>query len=126
HPERAITSCVQWYPLISILAHLAKIGRKDHRLRSVLSRLSKEMAVWRTRHIKTSPHVCNHFRVVPVGAFANICLFTPYFRESRREIAVPIIKTEVHATEQLEEPAAGCVTQHRHGWNRRETHHTIG
>ncbi len=77
-------------------------------------------------HPQVSPHAGNELRVVPIGAFCHISLFAPCFGKSVGQVAIPVIKAEVHPAHQLKEAAATCVADHRHGGNRRKAYQTVG
>ena len=126
HPKCTVAAGVERHPLVRVFAHLAKIRREDHRFGAVMPCFCKEMTVRRARHAQTRANIGDHLGVVPIRALAHVGLVAPDFRERGREIAVPIVETEVHAAEKLEETCTCGVAQHGHGRDRREADDPVG
>ena len=125
HPERAILPGVNWNPPIGKLGNLIEIGRKDHQLGPVVTRFCGEMNIGCARHAHVRSDRSNELRIEPVRAFGYIRLLTPRLGAGGRQVAVPIIKTHADGAQHLQEATASCITQHRHGWDRRKTDNAI-
>ncbi len=125
HPECAIASGMQRDPLIGIFRNLTKIWGKYDGLGAVITGFGKKVGIRGSSHIQICAHYRNKFGVIPIGAFAYIRLLPPYFRRGIGQVAIPVVEAQVDAAEQLQETAAGSITQHGHGWNGRETDHPI-
>ncbi len=88
--------------------------------------LGQEMHVRGAGHPRVRAHDRDVLAVVPVGALGYVGLLPPDLGGGIGQVAVPVVKAQVGAAEQLHEAGAAGETEHRHGRNRREANQTVG
>ena len=125
HGERSISALLGRQPDVAELGHLAEVAGHGHGLGALVAHLGVEVGIGRARHRHVGAPHHQVGGVVPVGRFGHVGLLAPDLRAGRRQVAVPVVKGQRHATNQAQVAAAGRVADHGHGRNRRETEHAV-
>ena len=120
HGDCGIRALLGVHPQIGELADLGVVGCDGHGLGALVAHLGEEVGIGRARlrHIRAPGN--DEGGVVPVGRLRHIGLLAPDLRTCGRQIAIPVVKTHAHATDQGQVATAGGVADHAHGGDGRE------
>ncbi|GBD19508.1 hypothetical protein HRbin27_02014 [bacterium HR27] len=98
-PQCRVLASLDRDPPVRVLGHLAEVRCDDDELGTLVACLGDEVHVGCPRHVEVRAHRDDELAVVPVGALTDVRLVSPDLGERVREIGVPVIETEVEATE---------------------------
>ncbi len=116
---------LHWKPSVREFYIFRIIRRNPDHFGASIASLSKEVSVRCSSHRQISAPDNHVSRLEPVGALRHVCLFTPDLWRRRRQVAIPIIKTDGRRADERKEPRAGSITDHRHCGDGRKTEDTI-
>ena len=117
HGQGSVGALLGVHPQIGQLADLGVVGGDRHRLGALVAHFGEKVRVWRARLGHVGAPGNDEGRVVPVGGLGHIGLLAPDLRTGRRQIAVPVVKTHAHATDQGQVAAPCGIADHGHGRN---------
>ncbi len=125
-PEGPVLAGVGGNPPVGVLGDHTEVGGEDHHLATVVPGLCDEMDVRGAGHAQIGAHHRDVLAVVPVGALGDVGLLPPDLGGGVGQVAVPVVETQVHPAEQLQEAGSGGEAEHRHGGDGGEADHSVG
>ncbi|OIQ68703.1 hypothetical protein GALL_497010 [mine drainage metagenome] len=118
HGHGGIGALLGFHPDVAELGHFRVIRCNGDGLGAFVAHLGKKVGIGRARlwHVGTPGN--DVAAVVPVGRLGHVGLLAPDLRAGRRQVAIPVVKTQRYAANQAQIAAAGSVRHHRHGRDR--------
>ena len=125
HRHGCIGTLLGLHPDIRELCDLRVIGRDCHCFCPFVPNFREKVGVGSPRLRYVGAPGDDEAGVVPVRRFWNIGLLAPNLWAGGRKVAIPIVKTHTHATDEAQVTASRCVRNHGHRRNRRKPNDAI-
>ena len=125
HAERRISPLLGRKPEIREFRRFGIVRADNDRLHALVSSLGVKVRVRGACLGNVRSPKDKEARIVPIGAFGDICLFAPCLGTCWRQVAIPVIERSGDTADELQVARAGSIGDHRHGRDRREAEYAV-
>ena len=100
HGHSSIGALLGVHPQVSQLGNFGVVGRDRHGFAALVAHFGEKVGVRgaRLRHVRAPSD--DEGRVVPIGRLGHVGLLTPHLGAGRRQVAIPVVKTQADAANQ--------------------------